>query len=278
MENQQRKVSSYISNTFLFLFAIIALFPLYWNLTAAFTPVSKIFTYPPSLIPIDFTFENFIRLQKYFPYFVRNILNSIVLAIIIPSIAVFLNSLAGFAFAKYKFKGRDILFKFVIATILIPSASGYIPLFIEMTKLKLIDNYLAIILPGIASAIGVFLFRQASYSIPDELLEAGEIDGASPFCIYRVIAVPLIKPMMITVYIGNLIGVWNDYFWPFIVLKSEAKLTFPVVLAAIQGQIFEVPWGIIMVGALILTTPTIIIFSLLSKYIVPDIYGGSVKG
>lgn len=278
MENRQKKIYNYVVGLILFIFAAIALFPFYWNLIASVTPVSKIFTYPPSLLPNNFTLENFLRLEKYFPYFGRNILNSVGLAIIIPLFAVFFNSLAGYAFAKFNFKGKNILFKFVIATILIPSTSSYIPLFIEMAKLKLVDNYLAIILPGMAGAFGVFLFRQSMYSVPNEMIDAGRIDGAGDFAIYGRIVLPLIKPMLITIFISNLINVWNDYFWPFIVLKSEARLTFPVALAGIQGQMFEAPWGIIMVGAIILTFPTIVIYSLLSKYIVPDIFGGSVKG
>jgi ABC-type glycerol-3-phosphate transport system permease component len=161
---------------------------------------------------------------------------------------------------------------------LIPSASGYIPLFIEMSKLKLLDSYLAIILPAMSSAFGVFLFRQSMFAVPAALMDAARIDGANDLRLYTNIAVPLVKPMMITAFISSCITTWNDYFWPFIALKTGTKLTFPVVLAGIQGQMFEVPWGIIMVGALILTVPTIIIYGALSKYIVTDIFGGSVKG
>jgi ABC-type glycerol-3-phosphate transport system permease component len=278
MDKKKRKASNYIIIVMLSIFALIALFPFYWNLISAFTPVSKIFTFPPLLIPVNFTLENFIRLPKYFPYFGRNILNSVGLAVLIPMISLFFNSLAGFAFAKYDFKGKNILFKILIATILIPTTSAYIPLFIEMSKLKLTDSYLAIILPAVTSAFGVFLFRQTIYSVPNEILESAKIDGAGDFTIYRRIVLPLIKPMLITIYITGFITTWNDYFWPFIILNTETKLTFPVILAGIQGQLFESPWGIIMVGALILMVPTIVIFSLLSKYIVPDIFSGGVKG
>ena len=260
------------------LFAIIALFPFYWNFLSSFRPVEKIFTYPPKLYPSDFSLYNFKRLPAYFPLFLRNILNSAMLAIFMPCLSIFCNSLAGFAFAKLRFRGKKFLFGAVIATILIPSASGYIPLFIEMSRLKLVDNYLAIILPAMAGSFGVFLFRQSILGVPDELLEAAKIDGAGNLRIYGQIALPLIRPMIITVYISSCIGVWNDYFWPFIILKTEAKLTFPVVLAGIQGLLFEAPWGVIMVGALILTLPTLLIYLSLSKYIVPDIFGGSVKG
>lgn len=258
--------------------AVISLFPFYWNASAAFKPVSEIFQYPPSFIPETFTLENFTRLTVYFPYFVRNIINSFVLAFIIPMISVLFNSMAGFAFAKYEFKGKRVLFMAVLATMLLPTASNYIPLFMEMTAFRLVDSYLAIILPGMAGAFGVFLFRQAMYAVPDELLEAARIDGAGHLLAYLRIALPMIRPMVTTVYISGFITAWNDYFWPFIILNTESKLTFPVALAGIQGQLFETPWGTIMVGALIITLPTLIIYITLSKYIVPDIFAGSVKG
>lgn len=263
---------------FLAILAVISLFPFYWNLLSAFREVDKIFTYPPRLYPSDFSLYNFKRLSAYFPQFPRNILNSMALTLVMPVLTLCCNTLAGYAFAKMQFAGKKVLFGVVIATILVPTASGYIPLFIEMSKLGLVDNYLAIILPGAASAYGVFLFRQSMISIPGELLEAARIDGAGEFTQYARIALPLIRPMLITVYISNCISVWNDYFWPFIVLKTEEKLTFPVVLAGIQGLIFEAPWGVIMVGALVLTLPTFVVYMALSKYIVPDIFGGSVKG
>ena len=258
--------------------AVISLFPFYWNASAAFKPVSEIFQYPPSFIPETFTLENFTRLTVYFPYFVRNIINSFVLAFIIPMISVLFNSMAGFAFAKYEFRGKKVLFMAVLATMLLPTASNYIPLFMEMTAFRLVDSYLAIILPGMAGAFGVFLFRQAMYAVPDELLEAARIDGAGHLLAYLRIALPMIRPMVTTVYISGFITAWNDYFWPFIILNTESKLTFPVALAGIQGQLFETPWGTIMVGALIITLPTLIIYITLSKYIVPDIFAGSVKG
>ena len=276
--NKKRKIHNWVIGILLGAIAAISLFPFYWNLVSAFKPVSEIFTYPPSLIPNLFTLENFQRLPVYFPCFLRNILNSFLLAVIIPVLQLFFNSLAGYAFAKFRFRGDKILFGAVLGTMLIPSTAGYIPQFLEMSRLRLTDTYLAIILPAMAGAFGVFLFRQAMYSVPDELLEASRMDGAGSFRSYWLVALPLIRPMMITVYINGFITTWNDYFWPFIVLSTESKLTFPVALAGIQGQMFETPWGTIMVGALIISVPTLIIYASLSKYIVPDIFAGGIKG
>lgn len=278
MEKKKIHLKTVAASALLITGAMICLFPFYWNATSAFKPVEEIFQYPPSIFPEHVTWENFRRLPVYFPYFVRNLLNSFMLAVVIPTIAVLFNSMAGYAFAKYRFKGKKVLFMLILATMLLPSASNYIPLFMEMAALKLVDNYLGIVFPAMAGAFGVFLFRQAMFAVPDELLEAARIDGAGHFGIYRRIALPLIRPMVITVYINGFINAWNDYFWPFIILNTERKLTFPVALAGIQGQIFETPWGTIMVGALIITLPTLLIFSCLSKYIVPDVFAGGVKG
>lgn len=275
---KKQKLSNLIITIFLIVGVMVSLFPFYWNVISAFKNVDEIFQYPPSLITHNITLENFTRIPVYFPYFIRNILNSFVLAIIIPTIAVIFNSMAGYAFAKYEFYGKKALFMLVLATMLLPTSSNYIPQFMEMAALRLVDSYLAIILPGMAGAFGVFLFRQAMYSVPDELIESARIDGAGHFRCYWQIALPLIRPMMTTFYINGFITAWNDYFWPFIILNTESKLPFSVALAGIQGQIFETPWGTIMVGAMIISIPTLIIYICLSKYIVPDIFAGGVKG
>ena len=262
----------------LIMFGLIMIFPFYWNIAASFMPVWEMFRSPPSLIPRIFTLENFMRIRVHFPNLPRNILNSLFLASVMPLLGAFITSLAGFAFAKYDFIGRRVLFSLIIATMMLPTIVNFIPLFILMVRFGLVDNYLAIILPGIAGAFGVFLFRQAIFGVPDEMIDAARIDGANDFKVYYMIILPLVRPMLMTIIIINFIGVLNDYFWPFIILRTAARLTFPVVLAGLQGLFFDPPWGAIMVGSVILTLPTIVIFSALSKYIIPDIMGGAVKG
>jgi multiple sugar transport system permease protein len=261
----------------LILWTVISIFPFYWTFISSLTPVDKIFSYPPSLYPKFPTLINYERLQVYIPTIWQNISNSAVLAVFTPLASIFLESLAAFAFCKLKFKGREFLFALVISTMLIPAAVGFIPLFIIEVKMKLIDTLWAVFLPGVVGAFGIFLFRQAMYSLPDELMDAGRMDGASNFVLYYAIALPNVKPMMITRYIMGFIASWNGYFWPLIVLRSQEKLTFPVALSALQTQPFESPWGSIMAGAVLLIVPVLIIFAFLSQYIVPEI-DGAVKG
>ncbi len=255
----------------------VSLFPFYWMIISSFKPVQEIFTFPPVFLPLHPTIENYQRLPVLIPTIVQNTINSLVVAIVKPIATVFFSSLAGFAFAKFRFRGQNILFALVIFTQLIPPAVGFIPLFIQMVQFKLLDTLWALILPGIVSAFGIFLFRQTIRSVPDELLDAARIDGASNFRIYRSVIVPLIMPMIITQYILGFIASWNDYLWPLIAMRSPQNFTLPVAMASIQGLIFNSPWGAIMAGAVMLTIPSIIIFILLSRYIVPDLTSGAFK-
>ena len=259
------------------LWLVISLFPFYWTAVSSLTPVGKIFSYPPSLLPTDLTSANFSSLVTYVPTVWRNLLNSFILASCTPLVAVFFNSLAGFAFAKFSFKGKRLLFALIIGTMLIPAVVSLVPLFIVMVKLHLVDTLWSVFLPGIVSAYGIFLFRQAMYAVPDELLDAGRIDGAGNFMLYYRVALPIVMPMVITMYILGFLGVWNDYLWPMIILSTSDKQTLPVALAALQGQLFETPWGSIMAGAVILMVPTVIIFTTLSRYIAPNILSGALK-
>lgn len=256
---------------------ILSLFPFYWMFVSSFKPVEDIFTYPPALIPAHLTVENYERLPVLVPTIARNALNSLALALFTPIASVFFSSLAGFAFAKFRFYGQRVLFALVIFTQLIPPAAGFVPLFIQMSRLKLLDTLWALFLPGVVSAFGIFLFRQAIRAVPDELLDAARIDGAGNFRIYYAIVIPLVMPIVITQYILGFIGSWNDYLWPLIAMRSPQNFTLPVAMASIQGLMFDSPWGAIMAGAVLLTIPSIIIFMALSRYIVPDLTGGAFK-
>ena len=262
---------------FLLLWLVMSLFPFYWMFISSLKPVEDIFSYPPVLIPGRLTLDNYQRLPVLVPTIARNALNSLGLALFTPIASVFFSSLAGYAFAKFRFPGQRVLFMLVIFTQLIPPAAGFVPLFIQMARFKLIDTLWALFLPNMVSAFGIFLFRQAIRAVPDELLDAARIDGASSFTIYRAIVIPLVMPMVITQYIRGFIGSWNDYLWPLIAMRTPQNFTLPVAMASIQGLMFDSPWGAIMAGAVLLTIPSIIIFMALSRYIVPDLTSGAFK-
>lgn len=260
------------------IWAILSIFPFYWNLIAAFLPVDQIFSYPPKLLPTTVTGHNFSDLAGAIPTLWQNIGNSLILAVAIPVANVFLSTLAGFAFAKLEFWGREVLFYAVVATMAVPALIGYVPLFLQLNAVGLSDSLWAVFFPSLVGAFGTFLFRQVMETIPEELFDAAKIDGASNFRIYRAIAIPLVMPMIITQFIVGFLNAFNDYFWPLIILQSPEKQTFPVALASIQGQFFSSPWGQIMAGSLILMLPALLIFAFLSRFIVPNTTAGAVKG
>jgi len=274
----RRLPSAILAVIVLGIWAAVSIFPFYWNLIAAFLPVDQIFSYPPKLLPTTTTAQNFIDLHQAIPTMWQNIGNSLVLAIAIPIANVILSTLAGFAFAKLQFWGREALFYAVVATMAVPPLIGYVPLFLQMTSLGLSDTLWAVFFPSLIGAFGIFLFRQVMESIPEELFDAAKIDGASNFRIYRAIAIPLVMPMIITQFTVGFLNAFNDYFWPLIILQSPAKLTFPIALASIQGQFFNSPWGQIMAGSLLLMIPAVLIFASLSRFIVPNTTAGAVKG
>jgi ABC-type glycerol-3-phosphate transport system permease component len=258
--------------------AVACIFPLYWNVVAALLPVEEIFSDPPRLLPTDPTLQNFVDLGTAIPTLAQNIRNSVILAIAIPAVNVFISTLAGFAFAKLKFRGREWLFYAIVGTMAVPPLIGYVPLYLTMTSWGLADSLWAVFFPSLIGAFGIFLFRQTMESIPDELFDAARIDGASNFTIYRLVALPLVVPMAITQFTVGFLAAFNDYFWPLIILRSPEAQTFPVALASIQGQFFNSPWGQIMAGSALLMIPAIVIFAMLSRYIVPNTTAGALKG
>ncbi len=260
------------------LWVLLSLFPLYWNAVAAFLPVDRIFGSPPPLLPTDPTVANFVELQGTIPTMWRNIGNSLLVGVVGAVCNVFLATLAGFAFARMRFWGKEVLFYGIVATMAIPAMVGFVPLFLLMGRIGLADNIVAVILPSLAGAFGVFLFRQVIEGIPVELFEAAAIDGARSPTVYRMVALPLLTPMIVTQLIVIFLASFNDYFWPLVVLRSPENYTFSLALGSITGPSFASPWGEMMAGALLLQVPVLVIFAFLSRYIVPNSLAGAVKG
>lgn len=260
------------------LWVLCSIFPLYWNAVAAFLPVERIFSSPPPLLPLDPVTGNFVELQRTIPTMWRNIANSLLVGVVGAVVNVFLATLAGFAFAKLRFWGKEVLFYGIVATMAIPALVGFVPLFLLMGRIGLADNIVAVILPSLAGAFGVFLFRQVVEGIPVELFEAAAIDGARSLTMYRLIALPLLTPMIVTQLIVLFLASFNDYFWPLVILRSPENYTFSLALGSITGPSFASPWGEMMAGALLLQVPVLIVFAFLSRYIVPNSLAGAVKG
>ncbi|GLC82115.1 carbohydrate ABC transporter permease [Lacrimispora brassicae] len=255
---------------------IIFLFPFYWMFVTAVKPVEEIFAYPPTLWPSRFELGNFARSfreNNFLVYFK----NSTIVTVSATTITVFINLLAGFAFAKYKFKGKELCFLIILSTLMIPVQVTMIPNFIILSKLKMVNTYAGLILPPCAEAFGLFLSRQFMSEIPDELIEAARIDGATEFQIFTMIILPNTKSLISVLVIFTVMWRWNDFQWPLIVLSKSSMYTVQIGLQLLNGAQF-VNWNMLMSAALITTIPVLIVFLIFQKQFVQGIASSGIKG
>jgi multiple sugar transport system permease protein len=255
--------------------AAITLAPLVWMVSASLMPTGEANAFPPPFLPKDVTF---IHYEDLFTRgnLARYLFNSTFLSVAVTAISLLLNSMAGYAFAKYRFAGRDSLFKILIASMVIPAQVTMLPLFLMLNKMGFINTYLGVIIPGMAGIFGIFLIRQFAMSIPDSLIEAARIDGASDLRIYWSLILPLCKPILITLGIFTFMGTWNDFLWPLIVMTDDSMYTLPVALANLSLEHVQ-DTELMMAGAVMTIAPVLILFAAVQKYYISGIMAGGLK-
>jgi len=263
--------------TVLILTTIVALFPLYWLFLSALTPTSFVQKVPPDFLPIHAGLDNFRKLFRQAKDYPRWFLNSAVITLSITLFHVFVDTLAGYGFAKKEFPGKRILFAVLLSTLMIPPQVTLVPLYIVTRKLHLIDNPLAVILQGSANVLGVFLMRQYIQTLPKELEDAARVDGCSEFGVFWRVILPLSRPAMGALAIFTFVRHWNDFIWPLIVLTKSRNYTLPVGVASLQGE-FQTDYGIIFAGATVAALPIIVFFLLFQRYFLEGVRLGAVKG
>ena len=268
-----------VAHSVLILGSVLFLFPFFWMVSASFKTSTELLGSAQSLLPSRITWESYdIAFNSTMPL-LRNLYNSLFVSINYTVLAVFLCSLAGFAFAKFNFPGKRFLFALMLGTIMVPGVVNIVPSFIVMKTLGWVNTYWSLIIPGAANAFGIFFFRQYIKSaVPDELLDAARMDGCTDFGIYWRIVVPVISPALVTMAIMDFMGTWNDYQWPLIMLRSPDMYTVIVAIASFPAPRFRQPWGAIMAGSTVSVLPPIVLFLLFQKRIISDITIGSVKG
>jgi len=264
-----------ILNISLFAMLVVVMLPFLWMVGTSLMRSGESLTFPPKFIPDEITFEQYKTLFSKLN-FTRNFLNSLFVALLVTSVSLFINSLAGFAFAKYKFKGNKKIFSLLLATMAIPGQVTMMPVFLMLNKLGLLNTYWGLVVTGSSSVFAIFMFRQYLASIPDDIIESARIDGCSDFGIYWRIILPLAKPSLITLSIFTFMGSWNDFLWPLIVMSKESMYTLPVALANLFGE-HLIDTELMMAGSVITILPILIIFLLLQKYYISGIMAGSVK-
>lgn len=257
---------------------LISLVPLYYTFLLASSTSTDIAQNPiPSLVPGTHLVENITRVFNADIDLPRAAWNSLVVSVATAIAVVFLSVLAGFAFARLQFRGRALLLAFVVATMAVPTQLGVVPLFIVMRELGLTGSLWAVILPGIASAFGVFWMTQyLSAALPHELIEAARIDGASTFRIFRSIVFPAALPAASMLGLFTFIGAWTNYFWPSIVLGSTNP-TLPVALQLLQTGFFK-DIALIMAGVLLSVLPLLVLFFVVGRQLVAGVMQGAIKG
>ena len=271
-----RRTHSTLLHIALVVGAVITAAPLVWMVSASLMPSGEASTFPPPLLPSDATFEHYRTLFARGDM-ARYLLNSTFLASSVTLISLLFNSMAGYAFAKIRFSGRDKLFRVLLGALVIPAQVAMLPLFLEMRALGLVNSYAGVIVPAAASIFGIFLIRQFALAIPDSLIEAARIDGASDWRIYRSVALPLLTPILVTLALFTFMGTWNDFMWPLIVLTDDEMYTLPVALATLSRERVQ-DNELMMAGAVITTLPVLIVFLSLQRYYVRGIMAGGLKG
>ena len=258
------------------LIGLIVLFPLLWMLSVSFMSTGEAAVFPPPLLPGRWTLEH------YRDLFVnqgmgRYMWNSFALATLATGLALAFTVPAGYAFAKLTFKGRDRLFQLLIGALVIPAQIGTLPLFLMLKSMGLVNTYAGALVPWLASIFGLFLIRQYALSIPDEMLEAARIDGASESQIFRRIVLPTLTPILVTLGLFVFLGSWNDFLWPLIILTDQSNYTLPVALAALSREHVQ-DIELMMAGAVITVAPVLILFLALQRFYIRGMLAGSVKG
>jgi multiple sugar transport system permease protein len=256
--------------------AVICLLPMLWMLAASFMPTGEANTYPPRLWPSHATVEHYAALFTRVNLG-RAFVNSAIVSVSVTVLAVLVTSMAGYALAKFRFRGRDALFRLLAAGLVVPVQVSMLPLFLLFKELGLVNTYAAVIIPGIASIFAIFLVRQYLLALPDDLLDAARIDGASELRIYISIVLPVTTPILATLAIWTFLATWNDFMWPLIVLSNGSMYTLPVALANLIGEHAQ-DTELMMAGSVLTVLPVMLVFLLLQRYYVQGITAGSLKG
>ena len=277
MRKKRKRILLYTANILL---GILYISPLVWMVVSAFKPENRIFADMSKGVaafwPAEATLDNFrdVFVRSDMP---RYIINSVAYVTILVALSLVVNSTFGYALAKFQFKGKNLILTIVLALLVLPLESILLSLFFIVNKLKWIDSYLALIVPFVVKCFDVYLFRQFFLDIPDDLIEAAEIDGAGPLKTFIQVVVPVSKPVFATVFILDYVAYWSDFMWPLLVITDSGKRT---VQLGIQTFFTEPPvyYGPIMAALTIASLPMIVLFLFLQKYYVQGISTSGIKG
>ena len=276
---RKRKISpieQIVVHAVLFIWLLISVIPFIWMVSTSFKGPGEIFVFPPKWIPRAPTFQNYIDLFQEVN-FGRPFLNSVIVSLSTTFLSVLIATMAGYGFAKFNFKNKNVLFLVILGTIMVPGQITMIPVFLLLTQFNLLNTYWGLILPAIANAFNIFFMRQFISGIPDELIEAAKMDGAHEGWIFFKVILPLSKPAMAAITIFTFTGSWNNFLWPLIIATDESMYTLPVAVSVLGGQYTE-NIAMQMAGSVIVILPLIVVFLFTQKYFIKGITFTGLKG
>jgi multiple sugar transport system permease protein len=258
--------------------AVVMLAPLLWMVSTSLKPSAAILALPPRLVPERPTLEAYAQVASSFPL-LRVVLNSVLVAAATTLGQLVLCSTSGYAFARFRFGGRDALFAVYLATLMVPFAVTMTPLFIIVKSLGWTNTYWGLIVPGMFSAFGTFLMRQFFSSLPGELEEAATLDGASAATTFRRVMLPLSGPALATLGVFAFMASWNNFLWPLLIVSDQRLMTLPLALATLQGLYpGQTQWNLIMAGTVVTVAPMVLVFLLAQRWVVEGVTTSGLKG
>lgn len=263
-------------NTLVLIGIVLTAIPFIYMITASVRSQGELYSLPVTIMPREWLGHNYVKLFADTD-FVIWYGNTIFTAGLRTTLGVYFAALAGCAFAKYNFRGKQIFFFLVLATLTLPFHVLLIPLFLMMVDFGWVNSYAAIIIPGVVGAFNIFLMRQYIEAVPDELMDAARIDGASELRIFHSVVIPLVRPALGVVAILTFVGTWNDFLWPLIVLQDSSKYLLAIGIATMDGP-FDVEIGAIMAASFLSTLPILIIFVLMQRQIIAGLTQGAIRG
>lgn len=256
---------------------IISIFPLYWMVISSLQSRGETFVLPPNLFVTEPIWRNYLTVFEK-TNFTTGFLNSTFVTVVKTVFTLLFSAMGGFAFAKYDFPGRNGLFVFLLGTMMIPGIVTLIPIFMVIVSIGWVDTYQALIIPGLASAFGVFLMRQYMLTIPDELLSAARIDGAGDLRLFFQLALPMSMPPLVTLAIFTFFANWNDLFWPVIIIRTAAHYTLPLTILLLRSRFpLNVDYSVIFAASFMATIPTLLVFFLLQRHFTGDVLSGALR-
>ncbi|MBU3876435.1 carbohydrate ABC transporter permease [Faecalicatena sp. AGMB00832] len=275
----KKKTGKVLLHSVLVLCSFVALYPFFIMFTGSFKTSSELGVNAAGW-PIHATLENFTRLLNYNSHIIsRTFLNALGVSVVSTVIVLVLASWAGYAFAKFKFKGKKVLFIFFLATMMLPMEVNMTPLFIMFSKLHWLNSYQVQILPGIANVLAMYMYKQYMESLPDSVMESAYLDGAGNWTVYRKIVMPMVKPATSALAIIMFLGKWNDYLMPRTMITKQEFMPIMVILPTLSdtGTSYVIPWELIFAGCVLITIPLLIVFFIFQDKFMSSVVMGAVK-